>query len=296
MFRFTLITKPKPSLSEAGFTLAEKMVIGAIIGIAAAASAPSIMATMNRAKVKQTMAEVRTALNETQREAIKGNKICTLTLNFVEGKITGPCLTSGDRTLEADVAIATNLTDPNSNTAHTHEGQPVLIGSDVQPSLGLSDGETISQIAMASVPKEQAKASKAGVVVQVIAKCKGNTEKGLGLGTCKDKGKDKDDDEDDNSENDGRDLPSSPGPSTSIPIKYGVLGNPEFAIVSAQSIPADPSGKIIFYSPDDSKATKRCIAISNTLGLTRIGTYQGDMSPAAITDSGRCTAENWEEQ
>ena len=279
MFRFTLITKPKPSLSEAGFTLAEKMVIGAIIGIAAAASAPSIMATMNRAKVKQTMAEVRTALNETQREAIKGNKICTLTLNFVEGKITGPCLQSGDRTLEADVAIATNLTDPNSNTAHTHEGQPVLIGSDVQPSLGLSDGETISQIAMASVPKEQAKASKAGVVVQVIAKCKGNTEKGLGLGTCKDK------DQDDEGNNF---LP--------IPIKYGVLGNPEFAIVSAQPIPADPSGKIIFYSPDDSKATKRCIAISNTLGLTRIGTYQGDMSPAAITDSGRCTAENWEEQ
>lgn len=131
------------------------------------------------------MAEVRTALNETQREAIKGNKICTLTLNFVEGKITGPCLKSGDRTLETDVAIATNLIDPNSNTARTNKGQPVLIGSDVQPSLGLSDGETISQIAMAPVPEEQAKASKAGVVVQVIAKCKGNTERGLGLGPAK---------------------------------------------------------------------------------------------------------------
>lgn len=287
MLRLYPLIKLRPSPSETGFTLAEKMVIGAIIGIAATASAPSIMATMNRAKVKQTMAEVRTALNETQREAIKGNKICTLTLNFVEGKITGPCLKSGDRILETDVAIATNLIDPNSNTARTNEGQPVLIGSDVQPSLGLSDGETISQIAMAPVP--EAKASKAGVIVQVIAKCKGNTEKGLGLGTCKNKDKDE-------SGNGGHDSPSSPGPSASIPIKYGVLGNPEFAIVSAQQTPTDPSGKIIFYSPGDSKVTKRCIAISNTLGLTRIGTYQGDMSPDAITDSGRCTAENWEEQ
>ncbi|WP_299489024.1 prepilin-type N-terminal cleavage/methylation domain-containing protein [Acaryochloris sp. IP29b_bin.137] len=291
MFRLHPFVKLGSSPSEAGFTLAEKMVIVAIIGIAAAASAPSILASMNRAKVKQTMAEVRAALNETQREAIKGNKVCTLTLNFVDGKITGPCLKTGDRTLETDVEIATNLTDPNSNTARTNEGQPVLIGSDVQPSLGLSDGETISQIAMAPVPQEQAKASKAGVVVQIIAKCKGNTESGLGLGTCKDK-----DDDDDDSENGGHDSPSSPGPSASIPIKYGVLGNPEFAIVSAQQTPADPSGKIVFYSPNDSKATKRCIAISNTLGLTRIGTYQGDMSPTAITDSGRCTAENWEEQ
>lgn len=264
--------------------------IVAIVGIAAAASAPSIMATMNRAKVKQTMAAVRTALNETQREAIKGNKVCTLTLNFVEGKITGPCLKTGDRTLEADVAIATNLTDPSSSSA-TDEGQPILIGSDVQPSLGLSDGETVSQIAMVPLPEDRANAPKAGMVVQVIAKCKGNTEKGLGLGTCKDKNKDKDDDDDD-----GNDSPPSQGISTSIPIKYGVLGNPEFAIVSSQQTPTDPSGKIIFYNPSDTKATKRCIAISNTLGLTRIGTYKGDIRPTSITDSGRCSAENWEEQ
>ena len=292
MFRFNRPIKSRPFPSEAGFTLAEKMVIVAIVGIAAAASAPSIMATMNRAKVKQTMAEVRTALNETQREAIKGNKVCTLTLNFVEGKITGPCLKTGDRTLEADVAIATNLTDPSSSSA-TDEGQPILIGSDVQPSLGLSDGETVSQIAMVPLPEDRANAPKAGMVVQVIAKCKGNTEKGLGLGTCKDKNKDKDDDDDDD---DGNDSSPSQGISTNIPIKYGVLGNPEFAIVSSQQTPTDPSGKIIFYNPSDTKATKRCIAISNTLGLTRIGTYKGDIRPTSITDSGRCSAENWEEQ
>ncbi|ABW30796.1 pilus assembly FimT family protein [Acaryochloris marina] len=285
MFHFKSLVLLSRSPSEAGFSLAEKMVICAIVGIAASASAPSLMATMNRAKVKQTMAKVRAALNETQREAIKGNKICTLTLNFVDGKITGPCLRTGDRTLNTDVEIATNLTDTNSSTAQ-NEGQPVLIGSDVQPSLGLSDGESVSQIALAPGSEDKANLPKAGMVVQVITKCKGNTSRGLGFGTCKD-----------NDPEDVQNEPSSnPVTSTSIPIKYGVLGNPEFAIVSSQEVPTDPSGKIVFFNPSDSKVTKRCIAISNTLGLTRIGTYQGDTKPTSITDSGRCTAEKWEEQ
>ncbi|ABW30767.1 type II secretion system protein [Acaryochloris marina] len=277
MFHFNALIPLRSSPSNAGFTLPEKMVICCLIGIAAAASAPSLMASMNRAKVKQTMAEVRSALNETQREAIKGNKICTLTLNFVEGKITGPCLKSGDRTLDADVAIVTNLTDPSSSEA-LDEGQPVLIGSDVQLSLGLSDGESVSQIAMAASPENTVNDSKAGMVVQIIAHHKngnGNKEGGT-------QGSDN--------------PPNSSASSASIPIKYGVLGNPEFAIVSAQQTPTDPTGKIVFYNPQDSQVTKRCIAISNTLGLTRIGTYQGDLKPTSITDSGRCTAENWEEQ
>lgn len=186
------------------------------------------------------------------------------------------------------MAIATNLTDPSSSET-PDEGQPVLISSDVQPSLGLSDGETVSQIALAPVSEDEANISKARVMVQVIAKCKGNTEKGLGLGTCKNKNNS-------NPENGSNEPPSTPETLTSIPIKYGVLGNPEFVIVSAQQTPTDPTGKIVFYNPQDSKATKRCIAISNTLGLTRIGTYQGDLKPTSITDSGRCTAENWEEQ
>ncbi len=269
MFHFNALITRKSAPVNAGFTLPEKMVICAIIGIAATASAPSLMASMNRAKVKQAMAEVQSALNETQREAIKGNKVCTLTLNFVDGKISGPCLKSGDRTLDSDVAIATNLTDSDSSTAQD-EAQPVLIGSDVRPYLGLSDGETVSQIALAPLPEDTANVSSAGMVVQVIAeKCQGNIDEGLGLGTCK---------------------------NQVIPVKYGVLGNPEFSIISAQKMPADPSGKIVFFDSGNTQGTKRCIAISNTLGLTRIGTYQGDLKPAAITDSGRCTAENWEEQ
>ncbi|NJN37667.1 MAG: type II secretion system protein [Acaryochloridaceae cyanobacterium CSU_3_4] len=265
----------KPYDTEAGFTLAEQMVIVAIIGIVTVASAPSIWAMFNRAQVKQTMIEVRTALNETQREAIKGNKVCTVTLNFVDGKITGSCLKTGDRTLDPNVEIATNLTQPN-NEAHD-QPDTLLVGSDTQPTLGLNDGEHVSQVAIA--PGNQTKVSKAGIIVQVITKCKGNTESGLGLGTCK-----------------NQNQSDTETVMTDIPIKYGVLGNPEFTVASAASTATDPTGKIIFFDSQDQKAAKRCIAISNTLGLTRLGTYQGDIQPAAITDSGRCTAENWEQQ
>jgi Tfp pilus assembly protein FimT len=261
--------------TEAGFTLAEHMVIVAIVAIAAVASAPSIWAMFNRAQVKQTMLEVRTALNEAQREAIKGNKVCTVTLNFVDGKITGSCLKTGDRTLDPNVEIATNLTQPN-NAAHDNPNT-ILVSSDTQPVLGVNDGEHVSQIAMA--PVSQTKASKAGMIVQVITKCQGNTESGLGLGTCK-----------------NQSQTDTGTEATNIPIKYGVLGNPEFTVVSAAATATDPTGKIIFFDSQDQKAAKRCIAISNTLGLTRMGTYQGDIQPAAITDSGRCTAENWEQQ
>ena len=283
MFHVLRFTKPRPHQSDAGFTLPEKMVVVAIIGIAAAIAVPSVLATLNRAKVKQTMAEIRSALNETQREAIRGNKICTLTLNFVEGKITGPCLVSGDRMLDTDIAIATNLTNPSLSAASNGKSTPVLISSDISPSFRVNDGEHVSQIAMATEAEANTQASKAGIVVQVIAKCKGNTEKGLGLGTCKN-----------NDEHNAQ--KSSFNSSTNIPIKYGVLGNPEFAIVSANQTPTDPSGKIVIFNPNDASGTKRCIAISNTLGLTRIGTYQGDIEPTAITDLGRCTAENWKKQ
>lgn len=270
MSRFRRFTQPRSSHQIAGFTLLEKMVIVVIIGIAAAVSTPSILAAMNRAKVKQTMAKVRVALNETQREAIKGNKLCTLTLNFDAGKISGSCLKVSDRSLDTDVAIVTNLINPSDNTAQDDESQSKWISSDIQPSLGLNDGENVSQIAMAAEPENETQWTNAGIVVQVIAeKCQGNTNEGLGLGTCK---------------------------KQLIPIKYGVLGNPEFAIISAQSNPTDPSGKIIFFDPNNTKGKKHCIAISNTLGLTRVGTYKGDIQPTAITDTGRCTAEDWEEQ
>lgn len=264
-----------------GFTLIEKMVIVAILGIVASISAPGVWGMLNRARLKQTVAEVRTALNETQREAIRGNKVCTVTLNFVDGKVTGSCLKTGDRNLASEISIATNLTNDGSSPLTSKKGRVIADSQIVQ---GVSNGVSPSLIALSDLSEQAEQASNAGMVVQVISPCQP-----LNSGQCVQVAGDFVGDED------------SPGTSKSgvsydIPIRFGVLGNPDFSIVSNGNSPTDPSGKIVFFFPDDAQGTKRCIAISNTLGLTRVGTYTGEMTPLAITTTGRCIAEKWDQQ
>ncbi len=274
--------------SEAGFTLIEKMVIVAILGIFASFSVPNVLGMLNRAKLKQTVVAVRTALNETQREAIRGNKICTVTLNFIDEKVTGNCLKTGDRNLASEVEIATNLIGNSPVTSDRIE-RPVQ--SDIEPRIGFNNGSQPSLVALSKLPSKGQTVSK-GMVVQVITQCKTPSSSEVGLGDCKMHLAQKFNDSD-------RASPSatpSPSASYSIPIRYGVLGNPEFSVVSEGTTPSDPTGKIVFFFSDDVQAKKHCIAISNTLGLTRVGTYTGDITPLAITNSGRCTAENWKTQ
>ncbi|MGR3274388.1 pilus assembly FimT family protein [Acaryochloris marina NIES-2412] len=264
-----------------GFTLIEKMVIVAILGIVASISAPGVWGMLNRARLKQTVAEVRTALNETQREAIRGNKVCTVTLNFVDGKVTGSCLKTGDRNLASEISIATNLTNDGSSPLTSQKGRVIADSQIVQ---GVSNGVSPSLIALSDLAEQAERTSNAGMVVQVISPCQP-----LNSGKCVQVAGDFVGDED------------SPGTSKSgvsydIPIRFGVLGNPDFSIVSNGNSPTDPSGKIVFFFPDDAQGTKRCIAISNTLGLTRVGTYTGEMTPLAITTTGRCIAEKWDQQ
>lgn len=99
--------------------------------------------------------------------------------------------------------------------------------------------------------------------------------------------------------------PPSPSPSplpSLLPVaevKFGTQGSAEFSILSAVRpplVPQDPTAKIVALLPDKPRVQKKCVAISSTLGLTRIGVYTGSTDPAAITDKGICTALDWKEQ
>ena len=73
-------------------------------------------------------------------------------------------------------------------------------------------------------------------------------------------------------------------------VTFGILGGSVFEVeTEITPPPTDPVGKVVFHITE-TDLDKPCLAISNTLGLTRSGTYLGDLSPAAITDSGTCTA------
>lgn len=76
---------------------------------------------------------------------------------------------------------------------------------------------------------------------------------------------------------------------TGIHLKFGVLGTAEFKVESLINAD-DPSGKFVFYLPETAVKDRKCIAISNTLGLTRVGVYSGSIEHSKDISKGTCTA------
>jgi prepilin-type N-terminal cleavage/methylation domain-containing protein len=86
---------------DLGFTLIESLIVVSIVGILLAMAIPSLIAAQNRAKLAQATEIVVASLQQAQREAIRRNQSCTLTLDKINRKIAGQqgCLLSGDRNL-----------------------------------------------------------------------------------------------------------------------------------------------------------------------------------------------------
>ncbi len=90
-----------------GFTLAESLIIVAIVGILVAMAVPSMKAAIDRANLVRATDMVVASLQEAQREAMRRDRACTLTLDKVGRKIVGEqgCLLTGDRYLPEPIEI-----------------------------------------------------------------------------------------------------------------------------------------------------------------------------------------------
>jgi prepilin-type N-terminal cleavage/methylation domain-containing protein len=93
--------------NDRGFTLIESLVVVSIAGILISLAIPSLLAAQNRAQLSQSVDIVMASLQEAQREAMRRNKSCELTLDKVNNKIQGEagCLLSGDRYLPDSVSL-----------------------------------------------------------------------------------------------------------------------------------------------------------------------------------------------
>ena len=98
-----------------------------------------------------------------------------------------------------------------------------------------------------------------------------------------------------------------------VEINFGILGTAEFTVedleepdnIQSSKVETkylemswqsphqtkDHSGKIVLYIANNSSLSKKCIAISNILGLTKIGNYTGKINKNyKLTKEGICTA------
>lgn len=210
------------------------LVVIALVGILGAIAAPSFGSLLDSIKVDQTVTELRTVFQDTQRHAIRTSQVCV-------------------------VQVPTN-----NNTGPSSLPQWWLdLLAKFFPSSGSGSGQkTITGNCLTSGSPQLSEDVDLASNVQAVKS-------------------------------------SSNSSSGRILIQFGALGSADFSIASAvqpPAIPSDPTGKVVAFIADKPGVKKKCVAISGTLGLTRVGTYTGGTTPADITDRGVCTALDWKRQ
>jgi hypothetical protein len=77
---------PKPStVPNQGWTLIEMAIVSVIVGILSSLAIPSMMSGMGKSDLKSAMGQVKGAIQEAQRSAIKNGQSCTVTITTGTG-------------------------------------------------------------------------------------------------------------------------------------------------------------------------------------------------------------------
>lgn len=258
--------RPLNVLKNAGFTLLETLIIVLIIGIGVAIATPSFLSSLEKFRLEQAVVEVRSTFREAQRQAIRSGESCLLVVDLQNSKLTAPCINITERSLPDKVKLATNIAFITEQLNVTNPENYQLVASTNLTNLGL-------QVSSNAQGENDQGENDQGQTVK-IGPCNIKVSRQNSSFTC-------------SSNSDAQKL------SKLAPVNFGILGTADFKIVKSnvsQTTSIDPSAKIIFYTSESDNSTKRCIAISNTLGLTRAGIYNGSTEPEAITDNGVCTA------
>jgi type II secretory pathway pseudopilin PulG len=95
-------------------TLLETLVVVILVGILAAIGVPNLMQMMNNQKVKTALEIVQGVLEDSQRQAMRQSKNCSITLNPSNNPpnltTTGTgCMVTSDSKLPTGIAMTTNL-------------------------------------------------------------------------------------------------------------------------------------------------------------------------------------------
>ena len=130
-----------------GVTLLEIIIVGVITGIIAAIGTPSLMAMLRGDEVKEGLDQIKLALQDAQKQAIRNSKKCTIIVRKKPGDdhfsldITDPndqsCLGGVDRELPESVDVVMNGTNLPGGVTFSFKGTTTETGTVVvQPKKG----------------------------------------------------------------------------------------------------------------------------------------------------------------
>jgi prepilin-type N-terminal cleavage/methylation domain-containing protein len=278
-----------------GFSLAETLIVIAIMGIMVALTAPNMMGLVDGMRLAEAVADVRNAFMETQRQAIRETKPCEVILGVRDGRVelSGTCLRGGPRQLSERVRIVSNILDSRRITDPTLIASSVLMAPNVNTSSCANTSNKSGSSSCNNSSVNQGGNSNNGGTNNTGSGNNGGGNNGGG--------------------NNGGGGSTNSGGSLLLTtplakVKFGIMGTAEFKIANAigthtssgttvggsSAVSADPTGKIVFFLDNSPGIERRCIAISNTLGLTRTGKYSGPMERDGITTDGVCRASESE--
>ncbi|MEM9137103.1 MAG: prepilin-type N-terminal cleavage/methylation domain-containing protein [Cyanobacteria bacterium P01_F01_bin.42] len=313
-----------------GFTLIESLIIVAVLGVLSVVVVPSFSNLLDGIRLSQAVTEVRLVLSNAQRQAIRERDICTADIITNKYSTSGnkempsalyaDCLAEEEENFSRDVIIATNMLPDSFSSAGSGSG-PLSSGTlepDPYPAVatpyfsgslgqdkslyGFSGSDLVahhteneSSSTRSSSPSSSGRWSDEPTEQNVTGAIDEQLQRRIQLGVqnwC------------DEHEGNGYEYWSAICRSSSASVDqdpkiaqvaFGKNGNIMFGIRSRLVVPKDPSGKLIFFTRDKQDVAQKCIVISRRLGLTRGGTYRGDLNHKDITD-GNCTASDWRQQ
>ncbi len=229
-----------------GFTLIELLIILLLVGTLSAFSGPSFLGLLNRGKVNNAVAQVQGALQEAHRGALRRSSTCRVALTSGnQPKLTSNCFDINDYIIQATVAAAsggTTVTVANLPVAISN-GTGIIFSNGATGVVSVNAPKAATSLTLASNGLSKAIPIGATVAFRTIPD-------GVAMATNIIKA-------------------TSAGPGIPIQIEFGFRRNTSFI--------TDPEnadfGNIILYQSNGPTSRRKCVAISNGIGILRSGTY-----------------------